>query len=509
MDEIAACLRGDNAQSFLPQGLDASFRQELMQGKMLGVLVVEWNGRLGYVAGYSGQVCGRSDWPGFVPAVFDYLQPDGYFKTHEAAITAMNHRIAAMEHSKALADAHQRLEAAQTACRQEVEAFRAVHPSGRRNGEAEADHVRRRQYENAELHRLKVAHRRRVEEALHEVDSLENDVARLRRDRRRQSDALQAWLFRQFRVSNAHGETIDIADVFSRYGQAQGTTPLVPPAGTGECCEPKMLQYAYSHGMHPRCMAMFWCGASPKEEVRHHLHCYPACSGKCKPLLWWMLQGLDVEPNALAAQHHDELTVVYEDADICVVCKPAGMLSVPGKSSRESVLSLMRTHCPDAQGPLIVHRLDMATSGLMVVAKTWEAYRSLQDQFLRHEVKKRYVARLSCPLPTATGQVSLPLRPDLTDRPRQVVDRKWGKEAVTRYERLSDRLVALYPQTGRTHQLRLHCAHREGLNNPIEGDPLYGTPGERLCLHAARLAFRHPRTGQWLVFESRPPFADD
>ena len=344
-----------------------------------------------------------------------------------------------------------------------------------------------------------------MEQALAVVNGLEGVLRRLRQQRRQKSDNLQSWLFRQFRLRNARGEVKDIETIFHDYGQQQGRK-VVAPAGSGECCEPKMLQYAFEHGMTPLSMAMFWWGESPKEEVRHHLQCYPACNGKCKPLLWWMLQGMDVEANPLDDERHQELPVVYEDGDICVVCKPAGMLSVPGKSARESVYSLMKAHCPDAEGPLIVHRLDMATSGLMVVAKTWAAYHNLQDQFLHHEVKKRYVARLSHEMKTDDGVLSLPLRPDPDDRPRQIVDKIHGKAATTYYQKIDGRHVALYPQTGRTHQLRVHCAHPDGLDNPIVGDALYGQRGRRLCLHAEQLTFRHPRSGKSVTFEWKIDF---
>jgi tRNA pseudouridine32 synthase/23S rRNA pseudouridine746 synthase len=219
-----------------------------------------------------------------------------------------------------------------------------------------------------------------------------------------------------------------------------------------------------------------------------------------------MLQGVDVAPNPLEDNRHLVLPIVFEDEDICVVCKPSGMLSVPGKSARESVYSLMKSHCKDAEGPLIVHRLDMATSGLMVIAKNWTAYHCLQGQFLRHEVKKRYVARLSRTVNTEKGVLTLPLRPDLDDRPRQMVDPVYGKEATTFYQKIDERHVALYPQTGRTHQLRVHCAHPDGLDNPIEGDELYGQRGRRLCLHAEQLTFCHPRTGERMTFEWKADF---
>lgn len=503
--QVAAYLRGDKEQIFAKGAVDTIFQAEIAKGKMFGVVIVRQDGELGYIAGYSGQVVGRSDWPDFVPAVYDYLQPNGYFKTHEAGISALNERIRDMEQGQDLRDAHRRLETVKARQEQAVKDFKTRHPSGARVGESNEDYIRRRQFENAELHRLRKDYRGQVEQALRTVDELEGTLRRLRQQRRQKSDNLQSWLFRQFRLRNARGEVKDIEEIFHDYGQWQGRK-MVAPAGSGECCEPKLLQYAFEHGMQPLSMAMFWWGESPKEEVRHHLQCYPACNGKCKPLLWWMLQGMDVEPNPLDDARHQELPVVYEDADICVVCKPAGMLSVPGKSPRESVYSLMKAHCPEAEGPLIVHRLDMATSGLMVVAKTWEAYHNLQDQFLRHEVKKRYVARLSHEMKTEDGVLSLPLRPDFDDRPRQMVDKLHGKAATTYFQKIDDRHVALYPQTGRTHQLRVHCAHPDGLDNPIVGDELYGQRGRRLCLHAEQLTFHHPRSGKSVTFEWKIDF---
>ena len=503
--QLAAYLRGDKEQTFAKDAVDANFQAEIAQGKMFGVVIVRQDGGLGYIAGYSGQIVGRSDWPDFVPAVYDYLQPNGYFKTHEAEISDINKRICDIEQGQALHEAHQQLETIQAQQEKAITDFKTNHPSGARMGESQEAYIRRRQFENAELHRLRKDYRAQVEQALRTVDELEGVLHRLRQQRRQKSDNLQSWLFRQFRLRNACGEVKDIETIFRDYGEQQGRK-MVAPAGSGECCEPKLLQYAFKHGMQPLSMAMFWWGESPKEEVRHHLQCYPACNGKCKPLLWWMLQGLDVAPNPLDDDRHQMLPVIYEDNDICVVCKPAGMLSVPGKSPRESVYSLMKAHCPEAEGPLIVHRLDMATSGLMVIAKTWAAYHNLQDQFLRHEVKKRYVARLSHEMKTEDGVLSLPLRPDLDDRPRQMVDKLHGKTATTYYQKLDDWHVALYPQTGRTHQLRVHCAHPDGLNNPIVGDELYGQRGRRLCLHAEQLTFRHPRSGKSVTFEWKIDF---
>ena len=319
------------------------------------------------------------------------------------------------------------------------------------------------------------------------------------------SQELQTWLFHQYQLLNARGEVKDLVDIWQEYysrPKLRQKYPL-PPGGTGDCCAPKLLQYAYQHYLHPVCMAEFWWGQSTKEELRQHLNYYPACRGKCMPILTWMLQGLDVDPNPeTLGYEHMEIPTIYEDNDILVVDKPSGILSVPGRMEDYSVETVMQQRYP---GSIVVHRLDMGTSGLLIVAKHIEAYHPLQQQFIRHEVKKKYVALLE-----HTGQgagiVTLPLRPDPMNRPRQVVDMEHGKRAVTRYEFISDHLVALWPETGRTHQLRIHCAHPDGLSNPIVGDELYGTKGQRLCLHAAEIWFKHPISGEEMHFETTPDF---
>ena len=319
------------------------------------------------------------------------------------------------------------------------------------------------------------------------------------------SQELQLWLFHQYQLLNAHGETKDLVDIWQSYYSRPKLLqkfPL-PPGGTGDCCAPKLLQYAYQHGLKPVCIAEFWWGAPTKEELRQHLNYYPACRGKCKPILTWMLQGLDVDPDpeTLGLQHL-EIPTVYEDNDLLVIDKPSGILSVPGRIEDYSVETVMRERYPDS---IVAHRLDMGTSGLLIVAKNGEAYRILQQQFIHHEVRKKYLALLEQP-GQGTGVISLPLRPDPMNRPRQVVDMAHGKRAVTRYEYISDRLVALWPETGRTHQLRIHCAHPDGLANPIVGDELYGTRDKRLCLHAAEIWFRHPISGEEMHFETTPDF---
>ena len=325
---------------------------------------------------------------------------------------------------------------------------------------------------------------------------------------KKMSQDLQLWLFHQYQLLNARGEMKDLVDIWQSYysrPKLRQKFPL-PPGGTGDCCAPKLLQYAYQQGLKPVCMAEFWWGATTKEEIRQHLNYYPACRGKCKPILTWMLQGLEVDPNPeLLGFAHLELKTVYEDEAIVVVDKPSGMLSTPGRIEDYSVETVMRQRYPDA---VIAHRLDMGTSGLLIVAKTLEAYHPLQEQFIKHQVKKKYVAKLEGrgKKEEVRGTVSLPLRPDPMNRPRQMVDLEHGKRAVTDYEFISPDIVALYPQTGRTHQLRIHCAHPDGLGRPIVGDELYGTKGERLMLHASEIWFRHPLTGQEMHLTSPPPF---
>ena len=329
------------------------------------------------------------------------------------------------------------------------------------------------------------------------------------------SQELQTWLFHQYRLLNARGEVKDLIDIWQEYYNRPKLLrkyPL-PPGGTGDCCAPKLLQYAYQQGLKPLCMAEFWWGETTKTELRHHLNYYPACRGKCKPVLTWMLQGLDVDPDPSSLGfERQELPVVYEDEWLLVVNKPSGLLSAPGRVEEYSVETVMQQRYP---GSMIAHRLDMATSGLLIVAKTLEIYRNLQEQFVKHQVKKKYLAVLESldaleklDILDKRGTISLPLRPDPMNRPRQLVDPEHGKRAVTDYEFLSDSLVALWPQTGRTHQLRIHCAHPDGLGRPIVGDELYGTreKGQRLMLHAAEIWFHHPVTGINMHLSVAPDF---
>ena len=330
---------------------------------------------------------------------------------------------------------------------------------------------------------------------------------------RQMSQDLQLWLFHQYRMLNAKGEEKDLVDIWQDYHSSpriRHKYPL-PPGGTGDCCAPKLLQYAYQHRLKPICMAEFWWGPSPKSEVRHHGQFYPACRGKCKPVLTWMLQGLDVDPNPDENGFpHLVPKVVYEDEAIAVIDKPAGLLSIPGRTEDWSVATWVRQKWPEA---LPVHRLDMLTQGILIIAKTQETYHHLQQQFEEHSVKKKYLAIVEGVPEKEHGIIDLPLRCDPINRPRQVVDHEHGKRAITEYRVLRTfeggnefasplTLLALWPHTGRTHQLRMHCAHKEGLGCPIVGDELYGHQNPYgLCLQAQAISFIHPATGKHLHFE--------
>ena len=319
---------------------------------------------------------------------------------------------------------------------------------------------------------------------------------------KKMSQDLQLWLFHQYRMLNAKGEEKDLVDIWQDYHSSpriRRKFPL-PPGGTGDCCAPKLLQYAYLHHLKPVCMAEFWWGPSPKTEIRHHGQFYPACSGKCKPVLTWMLQGLDVDPNPEEVGFpHLVPEVVYEDDAIAVINKPAGLLSIPGRTEEYSVATWAQQRWPES---LPVHRLDMGTSGILLVAKNQEVYQTLQKQFTDHTVKKKYLAVVEGVPAKEHGIIDLPLLSDPLNRPRQVVDFEHGKRAITEYRVLSPpNLLALWPHTGRTHQLRMHCAHEQGLGCPIKGDELYGTKSDRLYLQAQAISFVHPVTNKRMHFE--------
>ena len=562
------------------------WQEELASGKMFGVLIVQTdNGitnneenQIGYLAAFSGNLDGKNLHPYFVPPVYDLLQPEGFFKIEEEQISAINIRIRELENSGSYLDSKEKwkieteqAKAVLNQAKAELKMAKEAREIRRQSSpelseEEQASLIRESQYQKAEYKRLEKKWKKRLEELETEVRHFDIEIERLKTERKERSAALQRKLFEQFRMLNAQGEVKDLYTIFEQ------TVQKVPPAGAGECALPKLLQYAYLHQLKPLAMAEFWWGDSPKNEIRHHGYYYPSCKGKCEPILQHMLQGLEVDENPLLNPIHEEeeLEIVFEDEWLLVINKPAGMLSVPGKAEdRDSVYHRLKKKYPEATGPMIVHRLDMATSGLLLVAKTKEVHQDLQAQFANRSIKKRYVAVLDGVIikteketkPIAekailiaketvstkktakaertgnTGRIELPLCLNPLDRPRQMVSSEHGKEAITEYQIISESeritsesentfnesnridesersinesrkytRIVFYPLTGRTHQLRVHAAHPEGLGCPILGDELYGKKADRLYLHAEYIEFRHPIYGNILCIQKEADF---
>lgn len=479
--------------------------EELQEGKMFGVLIVRTpEKRIGYLAAFSGNLAGSNHHSFFVPPVYDMLQPDGFFRQEEKNISAINLQIKKTENSSLYLDMKNELNAAKqyaaAAISQYKEALKKAkseRDERRKSGispEEETLLIRESQHQKASFKRKEKELQNFIKEKQDKVRQIEETICLLKQERKKRSAALQEKLFGQFRMLNAKGERKDLCELF------KSTPQGFPPSGAGECALPKLLQYAYSSDLTPLAMGEFWWGMSPKDEIRHHGHFYPSCKGKCEPILRHMLIGLDIENNPLEdnIHQHTPLDILYEDDSLLVVNKPAGMLSVPGKNDLDSIFQRLRILYPHATGPIIVHRLDMATSGLLLAAKTKEVHQKLQALFEERKIKKRYTALLEGELSFAHGTISLPLCLNPLDRPRQMVDFTHGKEAVTYYETMGyengKTRVYFYPLTGRTHQLRVHAAHSQGLNHPIVGDELYGWKSDRLYLHAAELEFLHPVT---------------
>lgn len=493
------------------------WKEELQQGKMFGVLIVQTStGELGYIAAFSGNLAGKNQHPYFVPPVYDLLQPKGFFKIEEENISLINKQIKQIEEDASYLKLQSQLSEAETTCREELkeakEAMKVAKEKRevlRRNNLCEEEQtvlIRESQFQKAEYKRLERSWKERISTLQIKVDNYSNQVEELKKERKVRSAALQQKLFEQYRMLNALGEEKDLCRIF------EDTAQKVPPAGAGECAAPKLLQYAYQKHWKPIAMAEFWWGDSPKMEIRRHGHYYPACKGKCEPILKHMLQGLRVEDNPLSKEVHQNtvLEILYEDEWLAVINKPAGVLSVPGKINADSIHSRLQTLYPHATGPMIVHRLDMATSGLLLIAKTKDIHKHLQAQFKDRAIKKRYTALLEGNIKENTGVIDLPICPNPTDRPRQIVSTEHGKPATTRYEVIEHRkgrtLVSFYPLTGRTHQLRVHSAHSFGLNAPIVGDELYGKKADRLYLHAEYLEFKHPVSGKIIQIEKKADF---
>lgn len=494
------------------------------KGKMFGVLVVENSaGQLGYLAAFSGKLADDNHLPGFVPPVYDVLLAEGFYKQGEQEVNAINARIEALENTPELAAAQEHLARTQVQAKDEIAAEKAALKAAKKARDTQRETARENlsteEFTALEenlaresvgrhfaLKDLVRAWEFRLSTATEALARLTDEIARLKDLRKTMSNDLQHRIFAEYRFLDANGAERDLTDIF------KDTIFQTPPAGAGECAAPKLLQFAYHHHFRPVAMAEFWWGQSPRSEIRKHGHFYPACRGKCEPILGHMLRGLDVEPNPLLDNPAlgKTLTTIFEDDHLLVVDKPHEFLSVPGKNIEDSVWLRIKQRYPEATGPLIVHRLDMSTSGLLLLTKTKEVHKLLQHQFFKRSVKKRYVALLEGEVVGEEGTIDLPLRGDLEDRPRQIVCHEHGKTSRTHWKvigRENGRTrVHLWPVTGRTHQLRVHAAHPHGLNAAIVGDDLYGQPAERLHLHAGWISFVHPVTREEVIFSVRAGF---
>lgn len=500
-------------------------KEGLVIGKMFGVLVVQQpNGDLGYLAAFSGKLANSNQHAGFVPPVFDMLEENSFFKQEEHEFLALTEEI----ESFSIIEEWQKLKEQFKSVSQEAEETVNGQKEIIKTGRAQRDSLRKKIEESAlsteeKTQQIAQLAQQSMEEKLllknmqrhfehrlkplrEQLKSFEDRLDEMIEFRKNKSNELQQKLFNAYQFINAKGEWTAIKNLFTH--QEDGN----PPSGAGECAAPKLLQYAFLNDLKPIALCEFWWGASPKSEVRVHQQTYPACRGKCEPILGFMLQGMDVVENPLLQSPSDpkELEILYQDDDLVVINKPHDFLSVPGKNISDSVYTRALSLFPEATGPIIVHRLDMSTSGCLVLALNKEAHFSLQRQFTKRTVKKEYEAILSGVLTSERGSIDLPLRVDLDDRPRQLVCYEHGSPALTHYERIEvkkrETRIRFFPHTGRTHQLRVHSAHALGLNIPIKGDDLYGTPADRLHLHAAKITFLQPTTKEELTIVAPTPF---
>ena len=503
-------------KSYLATRLDWS--EEIARGKMFGVLVVEdGNGELGFLSAFSGNLAGSNCHDYFVPPVYDMLQPSDFFRRGEAEISSINAQILSIEQNADYLSAKRELDVAKANAERTLSELKATlverkkgRDMRRKEGEKDDSLILESQRDNADLQRAKRALKECVAKCAERCDIYVRQLAELKGERQQRSATLQMQLFEQFRILNSRGEVKTLVELFAP------TPQIIPPAGAGECAAPKLLQYAYLNGYKPIAMAEFWQGASPRGEVRHHDSFYPACNGKCKPILLFMLEGLNVEPNPLCNITPPEPRVLWEDRWLVAIDKPCGMLSVDGKSGVRSVEEWAKERYPDITSPMIIHRLDQSTSGILLLAKDKDTHKAMQVQFIRRTVKKIYTAIVDGCVCQDSGRIDLPIKLDYDNRPRQMVAPD-GKRAITEYRVLqreeSRTRIEFCPITGRTHQLRLHSAHALGLNAPIVGDEIYGVVGKvdsqkasRLYLHASYLKFVHPHTGIETIIDSSAEF---
>ena len=492
-------------------------------GKMFGVLVVKNQaGQLGYISAFSGKLGNSNQHEGFVPPVYDLLDPTGFFRKEEIEVNDLTLELNRLEQDETYVQVKNELNVQRRIFLQWVEEEKAQlkkHKKDRQKKRETADQQDistynilierlkeesiRQQIQFKQEHYSKKAQLDQLEASLNQLEQV---LIELREKRAAMSADIQRRIFQSYTFLNATLETKSLLSIFEE-------TPFkTPPAGAGECAAPKLLQYAFLNQLKPIALAEFWWGMSPESEVKIHQEFYPACRGKCEPILSHMLKGLeiDVNPMSINPAEGKELEILFEDDYLLLVNKPAEFLSVPGKTIVDSVQTRIQHLYPQATGPLLVHRLDMSTSGIILIAKKKDIHESLQKQFLKRSVEKRYVALLQGYVKSSQGEIELPLRVDIEDRPRQLVCYEHGKHALTKYEVLERTKgytrVSFYPHTGRTHQLRVHAAHSSGLNAPIIGDDLYGQKSDRLYLHAEYFSFWHPITKERIEITCPAPF---
>lgn len=501
---VLSVMAANQVQDYLRTRTD--WQLELQEGKMFGVLVVKKEREVGFVAAFSGQIQGKNLHEYFVPPVYDLVQEHGFFKQGERIISDINHRIEHLMNDTIFSECQAfqiHMENELQKERVHMKQAKTIRDEKRKHG-VDANMMQQltaeSQFQKAEYKRIQTHLNEEYHVLTERRGAVQNQIDTLKEERRTRSQELQRQIFEKFVFQNAEGKQRGLLDIFEN---------TVPPSGSGECAAPRLLQYAYLNHLQPIAMAEFWWGRTSKDGMRRQGCFYGACKQKCEPILQFMLQGLDVEENKMlsSAISCGDVTILYEDDDLVVVDKPSGVLSVPGLIPQSSLLQWAEHTYGQA---FAVHRLDMATSGVLVIAKTMDVCRDLQRQFEERFVKKKYVALLDGVVGTSSGTIELSLRPDYEERPRQIVDKERGKPAITRYEVVEQNdgrtRVNLYPLTGRTHQLRVHAAHSEGLNCPIVGDLLYGVPADRLYLHAEEIVFVHPRTGKELKIVSPAPF---
>ena len=476
-------------------------------GKMFGVLVVKnEKGKLGYLAAFSGKIAKDTHHIKFVPPVYDVLVENGVFLKTEDKTNQINLQLSELESNidylKIKKSYLKKVSKNETLLNVEKKIIKA-----RRKLRKELSKQDNQLNINEEfyLREYEVYLNNQIAPIQEKYTNYLLQIQELKQERKELSATGQQEIFKQYEFLNAKNEKENLLTIF------KDSTQNIP-AGAGDCCAPKLLQYSYLNNLIPICMAEFWWGKPSATAIRKHQHYYSACTGKCKPILHHMLQGLTVDENPLIAQLQakKEIEIIFEDEYLLVINKPYELLSVAGKEVKDSVYRRIKKGYPNATGPLIVHRLDMSTSGILLIAKNEIIHKSLQAQFINRTIKKRYVALLDGILQKKEGEINLPLRVDLDDRPKQLICYEHGKPAVTKWEFIevinNKTKVYFYPITGRTHQLRVHAAHNLGLNIPIVGDDLYGTKTNRLHLHAESIHFRHPIRKKEVHFTCPAPF---